>query len=623
MTWMVWLLACNNGGGDDTAAPLTCEPNPDSVWAPGQVAFQDATTAWGLDVLMPIGTRIDSVDFDGDGWPDLAVRGGEAANDFSDGGVRTSWLLRNRGDGTFEDVTESSGILTGRVDDVRPGFLWAWGDVDNDGDLDVFTAFYNLKGPETPEIALQDAGTFTLGPEDSDVRRVGAVDHAAGASFLDVDRDGFLDLWVVENTDENGQPAQDRLYLGDGTGRFTDVTSDWGLTTKAWVDVDEVNQAFAHTNAWSGLACDLTNDGLPELLSASYGRAPNHLWTHLGDSFRNDSIASGYAFDGNQDWTDNWSARCWCSLNRDDDECAGVPEPDTTYLQCNSEDDAFRWDHTFDREPFRLGGNSGTTVCADLDNDGWQDLFTTEIVHWDVGQSSDRSEILHNAGDGTFTRPGGAATGVQHVHEGDFWDDGDMTADVFDFDNDGWKDIYLGSSDYPGNVGHLFHQKAPLEFEDMLPEEGIDQHRSHGVVAADFDRDGDLDVVVGHGTSRCEEDCYETFNVRLFENLQGAAGNWLELRLVGGDGSNRAAIGARIDVETDEATQTTEVGGGFGQWGYQDDLVQHFGLGPSCLATVTITWPDDAQTQTTFEVAGGQRYAIVQGDDAPTPEAAP
>ena len=625
MRWLAFLVtACHgNGKGDDTAE-ITCDPNPDSAWSPGQAAFDEATSAWGLDVLMPAGTRIDSVDYDGDGWPDLAVRAGDAANDFSAGGARSSWLLRNRGDGSFDDVTESSGIVQGRFAAVRPAYLWAWGDVDNDGDLDVFTAFRNdSSGVETPEIALQDAGHFALGPADSDVRREGQFDHAAGATFLDANRDGFLDLWVVEYVDASGNAAQDHLYLGDGTGRFTDVTTDWGLQTKAWQNVDDVNQALAHTYGWSGAACDLTNDGLPELLSASYGRAPNHLWTHLGTSFRNDSIASGYAFDGNQDWTDNWSARCWCSLNRSDEDCADVPEPDTTYLPCNSDDDAFRWNHQFDREPFRLGGNSGTTVCADLDNDGWLDLFTTEIVHWDVGQSADVSEILHNRGDGTFERPGGAATGVQHVHEGDFWDDGDMTADAFDFDNDGWKDLYLGSSDYPGNVGHLFHQTAPLEFEEVLPEEGIDHHRSHGVAAADFDRDGDLDVVVGHGPARCESDCYDTFNVRLFENVQGASGNWLELRLVGGDGSNRSAIGARVEVETEETTQTTEVGGGYGQWGFQDDLVQHFGLGPSCLATVTITWPDAAASQSSFQVAGGQRYMIAQGDSEPTPEDAP
>ena len=620
MRWLAFLVTACHGNGDNDTAEITCDPNPDSVWSPGQVAFQDATSAWSLDVLMPVGTRIDSVDYDGDGWPDLAVRGSDAVNDFSPGGARSSWLLRNRGDGTFDDVTESSGILAGRVDDVRPGFLWAWGDVDNDGDLDVFTAFHNdLTGPETPEVALQDGGTFTLGPESSDVRRAGSEDYAAGASFADVDRDGFLDLWVVEYVDASGNPAQDRLYLGDGTGRFSDVTEDWGLRTQSWTDVEELNEALGHSFGWSGAACDLTNDGLPDLLAASYGRAPNHLWTNLGGSFRNDSIASGYAFDDNQDWTDNWSARCWCSLNRNDEDCADVPEPDT-YLPCNSDDDAFRWDHRFDREPFRLGGNSGTTVCADLDNDGWLDLFTTEIVHWDVGQSADVSEILHNRGDGTFARPGGAATGVQHVHDGDFWDDGDMTADAFDFDNDGWKDLYLGSSDYPDNVGHLFHQKAPLEFEEVLPEEGIDHHRSHGVAAADFDRDGDLDVVVGHGSARCEADCYDTFNVRLFENVQGAAGNWLELRLLGADGSNASAIGARVEVETEETTQTTEIGGGYGQWGYQDDLVQHFGLGPSCLATVTITWPDAERTETTFAVAGGQRYTIVQGESEPTPD---
>jgi hypothetical protein len=218
--------------------------------------------------------------------------------------------------------------------------------------------------------------------------------------------------------------------------------------------------------------------------------------------------------------------------------------------------------------------------------------------------------------------PGGAVTGVQHVHDGDFWDDGDMTADAFDFDNDGWKDLYLGSSDYPEQRRPPLPPEGTARVrERCCRRKGIDQHRSHGVVAADFDRDGDLDRGRRAPARRaCKSDCYDTFNVRLFENVQGAVGNWLELRLVGGEGSNRSAIGARVEVATDETTQTTEVGGGFGQWGFQDDLVQHFGLGPSCPATVTITWPDASASQTSFAGRGWAALRDRQGDSEPTPE---
>ena len=201
--------------------------------------------------------------------------------------------------------------------------------------------------------------------------------------------------------------------------------------------------------SWSGNACDLNNDGDPELLAASYGRAPNHLWLAGTEGYSNESINSGYAFDENQDWTDNESARCWCTLHPTDDECAGVSEPELIQC-CNSDEDAFRWNHSQDRNAFRLGGNSGTTVCADIDNDGWMDLLTTEIVHWDVGGSSDASEILFNQQASTvrFDRPGNDTTGITREYDLVDWNDGDITAAVFDFDNDGWKDVYIGSTDY-------------------------------------------------------------------------------------------------------------------------------------------------------------------------------
>ena len=80
---------------------------------------------------------------------------------------------------------------------------------------------------------------------------------------------------------------------------------------------------LSHSNAWSGVACDMNNDGYAELLSASYGDAPNHLWLNeQGEMFQNQSISSGYAFDERQDWTDNESARCWCFLHPEDEDCS-------------------------------------------------------------------------------------------------------------------------------------------------------------------------------------------------------------------------------------------------------------------------------------------------------------
>lgn len=619
------------GHGGSTVNPGLPEPichAGGSKWADGAPAFEEATSAFGLDGVL--GTRISAVDFDGDGWADLVVRlGGQAPDDFKPGGKRTTWLLRNTHDGKFEDVTQKSGIRQNRTEtdpDIgRPGDVFAFGDVDNDGDLDVITGRTNdTNNPtkETTELLLNNGdGTYSLGPSTNPFRK--SSDSVAGLTFVDFDRDGNLDLWVTQNS-INNLPQQDRLYKGDGAGNFVDVTKDHGLITKGWnaVSIADLDKGLANSNAWSSNACDLNNDGNPELLSASYGRAPNHLWLAGGPDtafgYTNRSVESGYAFDKNQDWSDNESARCWCKLHPTDTGCAGVPLP--MYIACTKDADAFRWDNTYDQQPFRLGGNSGATMCADIDNDGHLDLLTGEIAHWDVGGSSDKSELLINTKDKdvVFDRPGNDVTGLTRTHING-WNEGIMSGSVFDFDNDGWADVYLGNSDYPGNHGLLFHQDKAAHFEPVPLALGIDHHRSHGSAVADFDHDGDLDIVVGHSRARCNQDpnddseCYPTMQVRLFKNVIGDKGNFIMVRLVGGPGTNRAAIGARVTVTAGSVTQMRDVEGGHGHYGAQDDLGLLFGLGDACEADVTIRWPNAELTVEKTHLPAGYRFVIEQG----------
>lgn len=624
--------------GPTTTPPLEPICNAATSWSAGGVAFADVTDAWGLRELEVHGTRLSAVDFDGDGWTDLVVRrGGSQPDDFSDPPaccadascdetttcpVRRVWLLRNTGTGGFEDVTLASGILGNRVETDpnlgRPGGVYAFGDVDNDGDLDVYTGLQSNpdETQETSELLLnQGDGTFVLGVAENELRRA-PFDVPSGAAFVDYDRNGALDLWVTENSYSN-QPQQDRLYWGDVTGMFYDATESAGLITEPWGGIGPLNEGVSHTSGWSALACDLNGDGNPELLASSYGRSPNHLWQGQSDfTYLNRSVASGYAFDHRVDWSDNESARCHCKLHPTDEDCAGVPEP--MYTQCESDDDILRWNHSFDREPFRLGGNSGATMCGDVDNDGDMDLLTSEIVHWDVGTSSDPAELLFNNGasDVTFERPGNETTGLVREHAIVAWNDGDITGALFDFDNDGWLDVLIGSTDYPETKALLFHQTSAGKFEAVPFSDGIEHNRSHGSAVADFDRDGDLDIVLGHSRARCggSTDCYDTPQARMFENVMAQDGNWLQVRLVGTGGSNRAAIGARVTVAGDDGTtQTQEVGGGHGHYGAQHDLTLHFGLGGACRADVTVRWPDASLTTETHELVSGYRFEIEQG----------
>lgn len=597
--------------GADAQLPPIC--GAASSWKPGTHAFAEATAEMGLTGA--VGYRVTSVDFDGDGWADLFVRLGATADGFAAGGKRTSFLMHNV-KGHFTDVTVASGIRARRDGNAaigHPGEVVAFGDVDNDGHVDMFVGVTtDPKDTETSDLYLNNGdGTFRLGPAVNAIRRTS--DSVGGASFVDYDRDGNLDLWVAES-DLATETQQSHLYRGDGAGNFAEVTKTLGLATEPWsAPVADLNLALGHAWGWSANACDLDGDGTPELLAGSYARSPNLLWRAPGPGqpFVNESISSGYAFDGKQDWTDNESARCYCKLNPTAQDCAGVPPP--AYIPCAVAADAFRWNHDTDRNASRLGGNSASAVCADIDNDGLVDLVTCEIKHWDVGSSSDEAEVAFNTGKTplSFDRVGNATTGLARVHPASGWDEGILTASVFDFDNDGWPDIYWGNTDYPGARGLLYHQKSPRSFEAVPITDGIDHFRSHGSTVADFDHDGDLDIVVGHSPARCDSDCYPTQQARLFSNQMG--GNFVALRLVGGEGTNRMAIGARVTIEAGGIKQTRDVGGGFGHYGQGDDFAVQVGLGAACTAKITVRWPDAMLTQQSFELPAGYRFLVKQG----------
>ncbi|MBM4343276.1 MAG: CRTAC1 family protein [Deltaproteobacteria bacterium] len=624
----------------------TCKPG--KPWDGKGPAWIDRTEKAGLSALGVVGIRLSTADLDGDLRPELFARSmaGQGNRENWEAGKRRIFLLKAKAaDGgglQFDDITLASGVLATRDGQQgRQAHVVVYGDVDNDGDLDAFAGNTVPGDPkkdlfpgDASEVLINDGtGVFTL-PADNLFASKELRRSVSSASFVDFDRDGALDLWLGYTSwpGAGGDlPIQDQLLRGDGKGGWQIVTGQEGLQTKDWKLQAEVEAGTVHRVTWGTAACDVNGDGDPDLLGVSYGRYFNSLWLNGGKGpggkrFEDLKAETHFDRDDDDDWTTNWNAQCYCQENPQAAECDKAPKPVVNCAQLKKAfGGTYRWNHANDRKPFRLGGNTGTVQCADLDRDGDLDMVFGSIVHPDVGSSSDPMRIASNDGAPIpqFVTHKGKDNGFAHTWPtGQAQDVGDMSLAVFDFDNDGRLDIAVAGSDYPGTRAKLWQQQPDGRYLEVTAVSGLEMMHAASIAVADWDLDGDLDVAFGHSLARCglsPAECKKTEEVHVFENTVGNSANWLRIALQGGAGSNRRAIGARVSVTAGGSTQTQEVGGGYGHFGLQNDTVLHFGLGAGCVIDkVLVRWPDAAGTvQTWTHVRANQLVRLVQGEVAP------
>jgi hypothetical protein len=499
------------------------------------------------------GSGLAFFDYDNDGWLDIYLTNGIRFEEtYTPENAPTSRLYKNNRDGTFADVTAHSGL-------ARTG--WGTGvcvgDYDNDGWDDLFCTSWG----HNVLFHNNGDGTFT------DVtRRAGLyedrVRYGSGCTWLDYDRDGFLDLFVcnfveldlakvpiageASNCQWKGIPVfcgprglpggMNILYHNNGDGTFTDVSEKAGILKPG------------RRSSISAVSYDFDNDGWPDIYVAVDSDL-NLLFRNRHDgTFEDVALAAGVAA----------------------------------------------------TEDGRVQANMGLGV-GDYDCDGWFDIFVTTF-------ENDTCELYHNNGDGTFddvTFVSGVSVNTQYVNWG---------AGFTDYDDDGWPDIfYVTGHAYPEvegrDVGSVY--KSPRivlrnmgsgRFIDVSAQSGpgiTERYASRGCAFGDYDNDGDVDVLVMNMNDPPS----------LLRNEGGNRNNWIKIKLIGTK-CNRTAIGARVRVVTGNHVQMDEVHSG-GSLMSQSDLRLHFGLGQAKVVDlVEVKWPTTQKIHRFTQVEANQILTI-------------
>ena len=510
-------------------------------------------------------------DINQDGLPDLFFTGNQVQDR----------LYLNKGNMKFEDITRKAGI--------KKESIWSSGatmaDVDQDGDLDIYVCKYVYgKEQQSENLLYINQGDLTFAEK---AREFGLADRgfAVQATFFDFDMDGLLDLYLVNQPPSTGNRRgnkitltrfksllyTDKIFKNTGDGHFYDVT-DWTETR---------NLSFG----LSATMGDFNNDGLPDLYVANDYEKPDYLYMNQGRG---------------------------------------------------------KFANTINRSMKHISNFSMGTDVADFDNDGYLDIVCVDMVpedhkriktnmggmrpeaFWDIVKKGWHYQYMFNTlqrnnGDGVFSELAQIA-GISNTD----WSWAPLFAD---FDNDGWKDLFITNgvkramrnSDLDAKyskmldsleivakaqgkevyeiidlmqfvemapveklVNYIFKNNGDLTFSKKMKEWGMDVPTlSYGSAYADLDLDGDVDLIVNN------TDDY-AFIYRNNAREKGL-GNYLNFSIL--DKKGMPAYGARVRLFKDgKFWQMAELTNARGYKSKSEDVL-HFGLGKEVVVEkVEITW---------------------------------
>lgn len=542
----------------------------------------------------------------------LYMSGGAAAGDFDNDGRTDLYfaatmgpvkLYRNKGNFQFDDISANAGL-----DAASPGIKTgvALVDINADGWLDIYQCRTGASVSQRGNLLFinNKNGTFT---ESAAQFGLDARCPSTQATFFDFDLDGDLDVYLLNHPDDFAQTSSvrlkevagkqvrstepvdeftsDRLYRNNGNGSFTDISRQAGIR----------NFAFG----LSATTMDVNFDGYPDVYVANDYIEPDMLYINNRNGTFTDKI---------NDYMRHMSAASmgadWADINND-----ALP-------------DLFVLDMALPTN------KKNKTTITSMVNERYYTL-----VQYGYGEQMMRNMLQLNNGNGTFSEIGCLA-GVSAT-------DWSWSPLLVDFDNDGWRDIFISNGfrrevtnlDYihfqydstlKANGGllrdtmehikvvpkdpvknYMYRNRGDLTFEEVSDAWGFGEKSfSNAAIYADFDNDGDQDIVVVRPESPSA-----IFKNKTVENKQG---NYLQIRLEGIP-QNPFGTGATVLVENGTQTQIAYANPVRGFISTSTDILQ-FGLGTQTTAVrVRVQWPD-GKVQTLENVPLNQRITLKQSD---------
>ena len=507
-------------------------------------SFEEVGLAVGIshlpDAQSSMGGGCAWFDYNGDGWEDLYVTGCQDPDK----------LYRNNGDGTFTDITETTGLQETALANTT-GIVT--GDIDNDGDRDLFVSTWRKTNSSAyaKNYLFENNGNGVF-LDISDQAGITGAAFTMSAAFLDINNDGLLDIFCANYVSVASFIYEDGVVVGFNHSCF----EDWLYINNGDNTFDELGVAYGVNNEGCALAVvgtDYNRDGDIDLLVANdFGQfiVPNKLYDNVvpGEMMADISEASGadIGFYG-----------------------MGIAVGD--------------YDEDLDLDYYIT--NLGRNVLLNQDAGFFTDITAT------AGVENEETNGLYHTGWGSF---------------------------FFDYDNDTRLDLFvsnghIGTVEFLDNFIHdgnvLYRNLGDGSFEDVSEVEGVaDTRMSRGCAMADYDLDGDVDLVSCNIENNAVTNPDDRYTV--YRNM-GNGNNWVGFSLEGVT-CNKDAFGAQVELYADGRVFLREHTCGGGGHCSQNSSLINFGLGDiDVIDSVLVYWPSG---DSDFYVPGLNNYNhLVQG----------